>query len=259
MATAYATIADGGYRNRPTLITKVTFPDGTSELPRRWRVHRVKAFPDGVTHKATEILEQNIHAGTGTHANIGCPAGGKTGTTDKNTDAWFVGFTPRLSTAVWVGYPNDRTEMNGLYFGRNVDGGTYPADIWGAYMKQAKGSFCGPFSQPKEPFQSSPFFGKYSRSGGGDDTSEGSTGVTPTTPTAPPSASTPEPDAGTNGTGGAEPFDPGAYESPPQEPPATGNGNGNGNGGDNGNGNDGTGGAAPPGTTAPITGATPDG
>jgi penicillin-binding protein 1A len=260
MATAYATIADGGYRNRPTLITKVTLPDGTSELPRRWRVHRVKAFPDGVTHKATEILEQNIQAGTGTHANIGCPAGGKTGTTDKNTDAWFVGFTPRLSTAVWVGYPNDRTEMNGLYFGRNVDGGTFPADIWGAYMKQAKGSFCGPFPQPKEPFQSSPFYGKYSRSGGGDDTSDGSTQSAPTTP-APPSASTPEPDAGTNGTGGAEPFDPGAYESPPQEPPATGNGNGNGdgNGGGNGNGNGGTGGTTPPGTTAPGTGATPDG
>ena len=118
MATAYATIASGGYRNRPTAITKVEFERiGRSELPRRWRPHRTKVFPDGVTYEATKILEQNIQGGTGTHANIGCPAGGKTGTTDLNTDAWFVGFTPRLATAVWVGYPNDRTQMNGLYFG----------------------------------------------------------------------------------------------------------------------------------------------
>ena len=146
MATAYATIASGGYRNRPTAITKVTFEGtGRSELPRRWRPHRTKVFPDGVTYEATKILEANIQGGTGTHANIGCPAGGKTGTTDLNTDAWFVGFTPRLATAVWVGYPNDRTQMNGLYFGRNVDGGTFPADIWGEYMKSIKGSYCGAF------------------------------------------------------------------------------------------------------------------
>ena len=60
-----------------------------------------------MTYEATKILEQNIQGGTGTHAAIGCPAGGKTGTTDKNIDAWFVGFTPRLSTAVWVGFPGD--------------------------------------------------------------------------------------------------------------------------------------------------------
>jgi penicillin-binding protein 1A len=249
MADAYATIADGGWRNRPTLITRVTFPNGTHELPRRWRVHRVKAFPDGVTHKAVEILEENIQAGTGTHANIGCPAGGKTGTTDHNTDAWFVGFTPRLATAVWVGYPNDRTEMNGLYFGRNVDGGTYPADIWGAYMSQAKGSFCGPFPQPTEPFVSAPFYGKYSRSGGGDGTATTDQTGTTTAPVAPTSTATPEPSAGTGGTG----FNPGAYESPPQPPPATGNGNGGGTGNGTGTG----GGTAPPATTPGATGNAP--
>jgi penicillin-binding protein 1A len=229
MADAYATIADGGWRNRPTLITKVDLPNGKSELPSRWRVHRTKVLPDGVTHKAVEILEQNIQGGTGTHAAIGCPAGGKTGTTDHNTDAWFVGFTPRLATAVWVGYPNDRTEMNGLYFGRNVDGGTFPADIWGAYMSQAKGSYCGAFPEPTEPFQSAPFFGKYSRSGA----DQSSTGTT----TAPPSStSTPEPNAGRTGGAG---FNPGAYESPPQGPPATVTPN------TGGTGTQGTGGATP--------------
>jgi penicillin-binding protein 1A len=169
MANAYATIANRGWRNRPTLITRVEFPNGRSELPRRWRVRRVKAFPDGVTAKAVEILEQNIERGTGTNADIGCPAGGKTGTTDNSTDAWFVGFTPRLATAVWVGYPDDRTEMSSLYFGGPVVGGSYPALIWGAYMRQAKGRFCGDFPSPKEPFEASPFSGEYSGRDAPDD------------------------------------------------------------------------------------------
>ena len=135
-------------------------------------MHRVKAFSDGVTYEATKILQQNIQGGTGTHANIGCPAGGKTGTTDKNIDAWFVGFTPRLSTAVWVGFPGSaKTSMNGMYAptGGNIDGGTYPADIWGDYMKQAVGKYCGDFKKPTEPFTSQPFLGHYAREGGKDD------------------------------------------------------------------------------------------
>ena len=222
MATAYGTIANGGWRSRPTIITRVQFPDGRDHLPRRWRTRRVKAFSDGVTAKAVEILEQNIQRGTGTSAAIGCPAGGKTGTTDNSTDAWFVGFTPRLATAVWVGYPNDRTEMSTLYLGGPVTGGSYPALIWGAYMRAAKGSFCGAFPAPEEAFQAVPFEGRYA--GGAPTPTEaapdGSTGApappaaTPAPPT-PPVATDPEPE-----------FDPGAYESPPT-------------------GNEGTGGVAP--------------
>ena len=56
--------------------------------------------------------------------------------------------------------------MNGMYStARNIDGGTYPAQIWGEYMKKAYGKYCGDFKQPTEPFQSQPFFGHYSRSG----------------------------------------------------------------------------------------------
>ena len=156
MASAYATIANGGYRNRPRMIKQDRGPEGQdAQAAGRWRVHRVKAFSDGVTYEATKILQQNIQGGTGTHANIGCPAGGKTGTTDKNIDAWFVGFTPRLSTAVWVGFPGSAAvSMNGMYAptGGNIDGGTYPADIWGEYMKQAVGKYCGDFKKPTEPF-----------------------------------------------------------------------------------------------------------
>jgi penicillin-binding protein 1A len=222
MATAYATIASGGYRNRPTAITKVKFEgQHRSELPRRWRPHRTKVFPDGVTYEATKILEQNIQGGTGTHANIGCPAGGKTGTTDNNTDAWFVGFTPRLATAVWVGYPNERVYMSNLYHGGPVDGGTFPADIWGAYMKSVIGKFCGPFAQPKEPFVSRPFFGQYSTSGA-DKLGYGSSSEDQQpSPTTQPDDTTQNDDDNENPSGGTQ-FDPDQYESPPQPTPDTG-------------------------------------
>jgi penicillin-binding protein 1A len=223
MANAYATIASGGMRNRPTAITRVTFPDGRHELPARWKVRRTRAFEDGVTGKATEILEQNIQKGTGVAANIGCPAAGKTGTTDEFTDAWFDGFTPRLSTAVWVGYPTERVSMTTLYHGGPVAGGTFPAEIWAAYMKQAKGKYCGGFKPPKTAFHATPFFGHYSHSGGG----KGGDSAAPTGPGAELPGGTDETapqddnggtDTGGNGTGG---FDPGEYESPPQPSPDT--------------------------------------
>jgi penicillin-binding protein 1A len=227
MATAYSTIASGGYRLRPTAIKKIKFPDGRVEegkgLPARFRVKKVRVFEDGVAAEGREILEQNIQGGTGTHAQIGCPAAGKTGTTDFNTDAWFVGFTPRHTTAVWVGYPKDDIQMNGLYFGRNVDGGTFPADIWGDYMKRIKGNYCGDFTPPEHPFVSSPFFGRYSKSGGS--LTGGETGTEPapstTAPTEPaPTDEAPESD-GDGEDGGDEGFDPTQYESAAQAPPET--------------------------------------
>jgi penicillin-binding protein 1A len=226
MADAYATIASGGYRNRPTAITKITFPDGKSDLPRRFKVKRTKAFQDGVTAEATRILQENIKEGTGTKANIGCPAGGKTGTTDEFNDAWFVGFTPRLATAVWVGYPNAQITMKTEYHGGAVAGGTFPAEIWHDYMSVAKGKYCGDFPKPTQPMHFSPFFGKYSSSGGrgtGDSSKDSQFGTggtnyaTPTTPVTPdPSApATPKKDKG-----GKKGFNPDLYESPPQAPPA---------------------------------------
>jgi len=236
MATAYASIASGGFRLRPTAIKKIKFPDGRveqgKELPARFRVKKVRVFEDGVAAMGREILEQNITGGTGGKAAIGCPAAGKTGTTDSNTDAWFVGFTPRYTTAVWVGYPKDDIQMNTLYFGGPVDGGTYPAAMWGDYMSRIKGDFCGDFEPPKTPFVSSPFYGKYAKSGGkliGAPEEEEET----TDPTA-----TPDPSDDDTESGGADApgqdeeapsdpqpdqgFDPDQYEAPPQGEPDTG-------------------------------------
>ena len=124
MANAYATLASGGMRNEPKAITKVVFPDGKSDdlgEPKRER-----AFSDGVAYEVTKILQQNVTGGTGTAAQIGCPAAGKTGTTDNFNDAWFVGYTPHLSSSVWVGYPNALVEMRSVH-GISVAGGTFPA------------------------------------------------------------------------------------------------------------------------------------
>ena len=164
MANAYATIASGGYRNKPIAIKKVVFPDGKSEDLGRPR--RKQMFSSAVTYEATKILRENMQAGTATRAAISCPAAAKTGTTDDFTDAWLDGFTPHLSTSVWVGYPNSKVPMMDVH-GIQVNGGSLPAQIWHDYMSVAIGSDCADFSQPTESFNAQPFFGSYSSNGGG--------------------------------------------------------------------------------------------
>ena len=70
-----------------------------------------------VARATTDILKGVITQGTGTRADIGRPAAGKTGTSQLNRDLWFVGYTPQLVTAVWVGYPTERT-VDGRRFSR---------------------------------------------------------------------------------------------------------------------------------------------
>jgi penicillin-binding protein 1A len=194
MANAYATLAAGGIRRRATGIQRIVFPDGKSERLGNPKGKRV--MTDGQAYEVTKILKENVTSGTGTRANYGCPAAGKTGTTDEAKDAWFVGYTPQLSAAVWVGYPDAGIAMPG------AQGGVYAAPVWNAFMTQAHGDFCDDFPYPKEPFVSSPFFGKYSSTGGsgtGDYSYD---------------------ENGYSESGGTDPqYDPNLYESPPQDPP----------------------------------------
>ena len=97
---------------------------------------------DGEAYEVTKILKMNVQSGTGTAANYGCPAAGKTGTTDEAKDAWFVGYTPELSAAVWVGYPDAGIAMPG------AQGGTYAAPVWHAFMVPAHGDYCDDFPEP---------------------------------------------------------------------------------------------------------------
>lgn len=128
MATAFGTLANGGLRVEPMPILKVT--DAKGKILEEHRPRRQLALGPDVSYIMIDILKGVIARGTGTAAAIGKPAAGKTGTTDDYRNAWFIGFTPRLSAAVWVGN-DDNTPTN------RVTGGMIPARIWGAFMKVA--------------------------------------------------------------------------------------------------------------------------
>ena len=103
MASAYSTLAARGVHVPPVLITKVTKADGT--VLYQHQHHEDRVLPESVVDAEVPVLEQVVRRGTGVNARIGRPVAGKTGTTEKWNDAWFVGFTPELVTAVWVGFP----------------------------------------------------------------------------------------------------------------------------------------------------------
>jgi penicillin-binding protein 1A len=163
MANVYATLADGGLRNTPVAITKVVFADG--KVDRNWgRDHRVRAISSAVAAQETSILEQNVQSGTAVNSAIGCPTAAKTGTTSDLVDAWLDGYTPRYSTAVWMGYPNRRVFMTSVH-GEAQQGGRLPAQIWHAYMSEVVGNRCVPFLSSSEAPSYQPFFGKYASTG----------------------------------------------------------------------------------------------
>ncbi len=140
MARAYATIANGGKRidnrnfgNRPRVILSAQGCGGENRpVPRQ-------AISETNAEEITQILQQVVQSGTAKRAQLpdGRPVAGKTGTTENYGDAWFVGYTPQLVVAVWVGYPNTLRPMLTEYHGMPVAGGTFPAEIWRAFMEQA--------------------------------------------------------------------------------------------------------------------------
>ena len=139
MASAYATLAAGGIACQPMTIRKVVLPSGKADGRAGWGKRKCKrVISDGVAYTVTQILEENMQAGTGTGAQFGHTAAGKTGTTDNHADAWFSGYTPRLATTVWVGYPKGEIPMENVH-GISVAGGTFPAQIWRMFMGTAIG------------------------------------------------------------------------------------------------------------------------
>lgn len=136
MASAYATLAAGGVHRPPVAIRKVVFPSGRVDHPQAEPERRVMSEAEAYT--VTRILNQNMTGGTGTAAYTGCSGqAGKTGTTDRHTDAWYVGYQPNVSISVWVGYPESNAiEMTGVH-GISVTGGSFPAQIWNAFYNNA--------------------------------------------------------------------------------------------------------------------------
>ena len=154
MARAYATIANDGRRidgsefgNRPRVVQTVE----------RFRSSRVDAnvpspkqvMDEGHAELLTQILQDVVRVGTGKRAAIpGRQIAGKTGTTDNYGDAWFVGYTPELVVAVWVGYPDALRPMLTEFNGEPVAGGTLPALIWKAFVEKTEADDTRSFDSP---------------------------------------------------------------------------------------------------------------
>ena len=140
MASAYATLADGGIRHEPTAIGRIEFPSGKVDEPDPDSGERV--LTEGEAYDVTKLLEGVITQGTGAgYTSMGCSAAaGKTGTSEGLSDAWFVGYTPLFSTAVWTGHPQSREETG--------FGGPTSGPIWRYFMEQAVNGDCPEFTAP---------------------------------------------------------------------------------------------------------------
>jgi penicillin-binding protein 1A len=155
-ADAYATLAAGGVHHDATAIDKVVFPDGKVDEPSQDSGKRV--LTAGEAYEVTKVLKGVITSGTGAgYTYMGCEAeAGKTGTSEDLSDAWFVGYTPLYSTAVWTGHPLSR-ESTGF-------GGPTSGPVWRSYMEAAQGSNCPEFPVPENLPTLSSFHGEHTSS-----------------------------------------------------------------------------------------------
>jgi penicillin-binding protein 1A len=155
MATAYATIANGGRKVEPTTITKVVSngQDGDEVLydaPEQTRGEQV--IDEEIAHKATELMIGNVTEGIAKDASLGeRPVAGKTGTSENFFDAWFVGYVPQMVTGIWMGYAEGGATLEyTLDYARKLNGlsgGITPAEIWKTYMEDVMAG------QPIEEFE----------------------------------------------------------------------------------------------------------
>ncbi|MDC2957406.1 transglycosylase domain-containing protein [Streptomyces gilvifuscus] len=156
MAGAYATFASSGEQRDPYSVQKVTSRDGTVYSH---KVVSKEAFTPQVADNVTDVLKTVVDKGTGTSARLtGRQVAGKTGTTDGNKSAWFVGYTPQLSTAITMFRLDDNEknkqreflEMYGTGGQEKIHGASFPAEIWHDYMEQAlKGQQAKDFPTPE--------------------------------------------------------------------------------------------------------------
>ena len=136
MASAYATLANGGTAYRPFAISKVT--DRGDKVLFTGAPSGTRALDEEVANKAAAVLEQVIESGTGRRAQrLGRPAAGKTGTTNDYRDSWFAGFTPQLSTVVWIGRHEAQIPLLNIHGYPRLFGGSLPCEIWTRYMSAA--------------------------------------------------------------------------------------------------------------------------
>ena len=158
MASAFAAIANDGVYHPPSFVERVVDRSGKVVFSGPQKGER--AFSEQTARVVAKVMQAVVERGTGTAAKLpGREVAGKTGTSQNHENAWFVGFTPQLSTAVWMGSPTGNESM--FVGGRKVTGGSFPARIWGGYMRAAlDGVEAVDFEAPDEKLIKS---GKYLR------------------------------------------------------------------------------------------------
>jgi penicillin-binding protein 1A len=161
MTRAYSTIANDGKRVDGSLMGDLPRVVASVTSRRNGKVKQNEpvakpVLPPAEAETLTSILEDVVKQGTGRRAELyGREVAGKTGTTDDYGDAWFVGYTPELAVAVWVGYPDALRPMLTEFHGEPVAGGTLPAEIWKAFMTRALAD------RPAESFTPPPYVPAY--------------------------------------------------------------------------------------------------
>ena len=129
MVQAYGVLANGGIKVQPTAILKIV--DRNGQVVEENSIQEKRVIDEKDAAIMTNMLESVINGGTGGNAAIGRPAAGKTGTTDDSKDAWFIGYTPDLVAAVWIGDDYGTETLHG------ITGGSTPAVMWGQFMANA--------------------------------------------------------------------------------------------------------------------------
>jgi penicillin-binding protein 1A len=201
MATGFSTFANRGVHNAPTLVAKVeqVDEDGDLHVVQQHTPSGERVLTEDEADLVTYCLRQVVVAGTARSADIGKPVAGKTGTTQDNRDAWFVGYTPELTAAVWMGYvgaPGAEVRFMDDVHGRAVTGGSFPAEIWAKFMRAVTagtdtGSFHTPTSFPgRELHPELELPTSSTSSPSTTDTTEGDGSTTTTDKTGPTSSST---------------------------------------------------------------------
>jgi penicillin-binding protein 1A len=135
MATAYNTLANRGVHATPQVVLEVT--DANGNRIETFHPDRKRVLERQQADVVNTVLRQVVEHGTGVEAEFGHPLAGKTGTTQDYGDAWFVGYTPRLTAAVWMGYPEGQSRRMLSVHGKKVSGGTWPAVIFRRFMSAA--------------------------------------------------------------------------------------------------------------------------
>jgi penicillin-binding protein 1A len=140
MASSYGTFAGSGVHREAFAVERVDrMGYRESETAYDHQVLGRRVLSGDQAALAADVLRGVVEEGTASRFHdldkeIGRPSAGKTGTTDDYADAWYVGFTPRLSTAVWVGFPDTRRSMEGVHGLEAVSGENLPLDLWSSYM-----------------------------------------------------------------------------------------------------------------------------